>query len=145
MKNNNNINDLENINGNKNPFSVPDGYFDSFPMKMQDKIIISQQKSKPFFQVFFELKSELKYAYVFAFILLFVVGYWFIFNNVKDNVISLNPQEIVFALDEEMYNIDEYYYIEALVEMESNNMDVESNDYDVSLDDISIDDLIEEL
>src|SRR5437764_940692 len=34
--------ELDNIqNGNKNPFSVPDGYFDSLPHKIMDKIAAS--------------------------------------------------------------------------------------------------------
>jgi len=90
------MNDLEKFGpkltkvGNKNPYSVPDGYFDSLPSRVQE-YCKEQTTNAPQAKWFFVLKHQLTLAGGFCVILLIAfAGYHFAQQNGK-----INPYEKV--------------------------------------------------
>lgn len=78
----------------ENPFKVPDGYFDSFPTIISEKI--AAQNSKPGWIIFLQNVFQPKYVIamcVFAVVL--TSGIFYFIQNPK-----LNNQEILFSYDD---------------------------------------------
>ncbi len=53
---------LEKLKGNTNPFSVPKGYFDSFPTELQEKIISENREYVWIIKLFRFIKPQIAFA-----------------------------------------------------------------------------------
>jgi len=75
------INKLEEIKGSKtNPFKVPEGYFDSLPSRIQERISENKKEQSIFSRIFVVAKPQFAFAFafvVFAFISITIVKYVF--------------------------------------------------------------------
>jgi hypothetical protein len=85
------MNDLEKFGpklsevGNKNPFTVPDGYFDSLPSRVQD-YCKDYKSNDPQIKWLFTVKSQLAIAAGFCLLILIAFsGFYFIQQNGKTN------------------------------------------------------------
>jgi hypothetical protein len=131
-----------NINNNKNPFEVPDGYFDSLPGLIQNRL----EKRKGFFLSLFEIRSQQWQYKVIAisFLILLSAGLFFILSNRSSNTDQyaneIGWEDIIDNNNNLLIEFDESILIESLIAEADNN---EERSMDISSDDI-IDYLIEE-
>ncbi|MBQ0084640.1 MAG: hypothetical protein KBS65_00170 [Prevotella sp.] len=84
--------DLQKMVGNKNPFRVPEGYFDDLTQRIVSSAVNAERKEFGKTK-FFTLKRIISVA---ACVLFFVVAISFLYNkmNVGDNMLSAQDMEI---------------------------------------------------
>ncbi|GAB4277747.1 MAG: hypothetical protein Kow0068_00980 [Marinilabiliales bacterium] len=78
----------------KNPFEVPEGYFETFPDKLLNKINEEQTKKSPFNRIVSIIKPQLKLAAAFLLLAMFAfLITYFITDNQTDNLTNNNIPE----------------------------------------------------
>jgi hypothetical protein len=110
------INKLEEIKGTKaNPFNVPEGYFDSLPSRIQERISDNQREKSIFSRFFVVAKPQLAFAFafiVFVFISITIVKY--VFDNQPKMPISNGVYTRIIEVDASEYS--EQHFIEVLLD-----------------------------
>lgn len=109
----------------KNPFEVPEGYFDKFPMKIQERVSIQESFSedkRPFF--FWRPQLTLAFVVV-AFTFISYVGFNFFLN---DETKSLNAVQISELIENDYINIDDDYLLYEMLSEE--NVDLQLSNID---------------
>jgi len=123
------MDNLSKIN-KENPFKIPDGYFDKFPLQMQEKInntAISNTKLNSRFK----LQPYLAYAAVFSGLIISVYFTFDYINNqkIKQNTLTAKTTiEADFSVD---YSINENYIVDAMVSSENTNEEESYNSDDI--------------
>ena len=131
---------------NENPFSVPEGYFNSFQQRLQDRIQSEKVNSNP--ERSPAVISRLVWAGAVAavFIVAFVVS-----KNIigTGNNQPLSEDEIAYAFEQEIYDLDEAEILENLDEMIQDNDPENGYSDEIILylldEDIEIDNIVNEL
>jgi hypothetical protein len=111
------MNDLEKYGpkltevGNKNPFKVPDGYFDTLPSRVQD-YCKEQNTSTSQVKWYFAVKNQLAIAASFSFIIIVAfVGYLVIHQNGRIN--TFEKVDYIKIVEESGTEFDEIQLYEA--------------------------------
>lgn len=133
----------------KNPFSVPEGYFETFPSRMQEKIVTDQKESGWILKLFYFVKPQLALGFM-------ILGFALIAITVTDTIMTKQAQSTVgsdvytriIELDASEYS--EQQFIDILLEDEKEiikNKEQETDQYLHYLMDENIDygTLIDEL
>ncbi|PLX10652.1 MAG: hypothetical protein C0597_16450 [Marinilabiliales bacterium] len=109
---------LEKFKANsKNPFSVPKGYFDDFPSRMQDRIISEQKEYIWVIRLFRYVKPQ--FALAFMIITFAVIAYGtvnFILSNRTTNGIDNELYTRIMEVDPTEFS--EQHFLEVLFEEE---------------------------
>jgi hypothetical protein len=138
---NNTAPNLSKIKKNKQ-FKVPEGYFDTFPARMRDKI--HEMKHEGFYEKYvLNLKPYLAIAALF--IGLVVIGL-ITRNELNKSSIGTEPgrDEVAALIEDDIYNISEETIMEAIYANESTSDDADINGNDEDLTNEIIDYLIDE-
>ena len=132
----------DNINKNINPFEVPEGYFDSLPGLIQNRL----EKKKGLLSSLFEIRS-LQWQYkviAISFLIILSTGLFLIlsnrFSNTDKYANEISWEDIIDNNDNLLIEFDESTLIESLIAEAENNYE---RFLGISSDDI-IDYLIEE-
>lgn len=137
---------LKNLNGLKKetPFNVPEGYFDDFARKMQDRIAEEKSEKKSF--IFsLNIKPQVIFAYTFSIIVLIFGSLW-IMNIDKNGSISLSEDVIAEIIDDNIVSYDESIIVDAFIESGAGFSEIhEEEEYDLELDNIDLESLLNEL
>jgi hypothetical protein len=111
------MNDLEKFGpkltqvGNKNPFKVPDGYFDTLTSRVQD-YCKEQNTSTPQVKWYFAVKNQFAIAASFCFIIVMAyAGYHFIPQNSRIN--AFGKVDYIKIVEESGTEFDEVQLYEA--------------------------------
>ncbi|MCK4661232.1 MAG: hypothetical protein KAT68_00090 [Bacteroidales bacterium] len=111
-----------------NPFKAPDGYFDNFPLKMQEIITAQKEVVKPKFVLF--AKPQLAYIYAFSLIIVMVFSYTVMTNYFNNNANQLlTSDEICEIIEYDVYEYDEALFVDALLD---DDYDISDSDNDAS-------------
>lgn len=146
MKENENID--WNIKGLKkeNSFKTPDGYFDEFPMRMQKRLEM-EKKSSWSFNFSFQ-RPQMVLAYAFASLILVIGSIWFMNNiNTSTSAPFMTSDEIAQFVDNDIMGYDEYMIIDEFIKSgaDFSSIDDEISEYDISVDDIDFENILNEL
>ncbi len=110
-----------------NPFRVPDGYFESFPSRLNEKILTENLKSKP-------TRSPIVWEpYLAAAILIVIalVGGKFVLDFTRQQSALRLQAEITKTVDEELYSISEetiWEFMESDLTGSDQNSDATTNE-----------------
>lgn len=95
----------------KLPFSVPDGYFDTLPSRIQD-LCVSSQKQKPFALFLQTVRTQLALAAGFAaFVVLAYAGYFYI--QLTPTPRELSKNDYIEVVSKRISDFDEGQLVEA--------------------------------
>jgi hypothetical protein len=97
----------------QNPFAVPDGYFDEFLSRLQDKL--GEQKDAKKRSLYYSLKPYIYSVASVAAIVLAILVFYKISGNKQSETALLNS-EIALAFEDDIYDLDEMYIIENYTE-----------------------------
>ncbi|MBN2522424.1 MAG: hypothetical protein JXB24_04075 [Bacteroidales bacterium] len=97
----------------QNPFAVPDGYFDEFLSRLQDKL--GEQKDAKKRSLYYSLKPYIYSVASVAAIVLAILVFYKISGNKHSETALLNS-EIALAFEDDIYDLDEMYIIENYTE-----------------------------
>jgi len=118
---------LESLKENKtNPFQVPEGYFDSLPSRIQERIIANNKESSVFARVFLILKPQLALAFafiVFAFITVTTIEY--VLKNQPKIPVSSGIYTRIIEVDASEFN--EQHFIDVLLDENKKTDDKKKN------------------
>jgi len=107
---------LEELKGNsKNPFSVPESYFDNFPTKIQEKISNENQEPAWLTKAISYVKPQFALAFMifaFAFIAITTVNY--ILTNKTESGLNSDFYTRIIEVDASEFN--EQHFIDVLLE-----------------------------
>jgi hypothetical protein len=146
MENKENIKLKFNEMKKENNFKVPDGYFDEFPLRMQERI--DQEKKRSWNFSFSLQRSKVTLAYAFASLILVITSIWFLNNiNETQNPYLFSNEEIAQIIDTEIMAYDEAMIIDAFINSgaDFSTLDMEGEEYDISIDDIDLENILNEL
>lgn len=136
----------------KNPYRVPEGYFDSFNDRLRDKI--QSEEEKPVRNLRFMLRSNLALA---AAILAFALISYFSFRLISAGRIDQETRNLTYTefLEEEIFSLDEELLLDAYEQIDKTGSGTEesqeSEDYSeeiiqyLSAEDIDLSLIYEEL
>jgi hypothetical protein len=131
---------LENI-PKKEVFSVPEGYFDTLPGKIQARISAEKPDRQPAFVFRYKLQ------YVLPVIALLAIGlYWFAPADRADAesiIASVQTEELVAYLNDSELSTEDL--LETLDFNEQDVQDIETEVYELNLDNENLDELLEDL
>jgi len=102
---------------NKNPFSVPEGYFEDFPSRIQEKIVSETKQPNRIAQFFHVVKPQLALAFMiagFAFIAITVIDA--IMSNQVNSPVKNEVYTRIIEVDASEYS--EQQFIDILLEEE---------------------------
>lgn len=106
---------LEELKGNRtNPFSVPEGYFDEFPTKLQERIL--EEKNQNWFQktiVFIKPQLALGFMII-AFAVISITAVDYILSG-KNNS-GINQSLFTKTIEVDPYEFTEQHFIDVLLE-----------------------------
>ncbi|OFX84367.1 MAG: hypothetical protein A2W99_01215 [Bacteroidetes bacterium GWF2_33_16] len=112
------LNKLEELKGNKtNPFKVPDGYFDSLPSRIQERISSNQKEHSIFSRFLLIVKPQLALAFafvVFAFITVTTIEY--VLDKQPKIPVSTGIYTRIIEVDASEYS--EQHFIDVLLDEE---------------------------
>ena len=121
---------LEKFKANsKNPFSVPEGYFDDFPSRMQDRIISEHKEYKWILKLFRYVKPQ--FALGFMIIAFAVIAYGtvnFILSNRTTNGIDSELYTRIMEVDPTEFT--EQHFLDVLLEEERKVNDHKNDEMD---------------
>jgi hypothetical protein len=115
MKNESNLKFNHLQGGNKNPFSVPEGYFEDFPSRIQEKIVSETKQPNRIAQFFHVIKPQLALAFMmagFAFIAITVIDA--IMSNQVNSPVTNEVYTRIIEVDASEYS--EQQFIDILLE-----------------------------
>lgn len=126
----------------QHPFTAPDGYFDSLPTIITERI--TAEKEKPWLTKVFEQLLQPKFTAALAALVLAAGAWWYLGDRIQpSNEIALTYTDL--AESEFFYDLDEQLLVEELAEntsSETGNTDLENYLLENETD---IDNLINEL
>lgn len=130
----------------ENPFSVPEGYFDSFQEKLQRKI--RSEEETPARKT--AILNIPRVAWISGVAAVFIIGFVLTKGLIGlDRNQPLSQEEIAYAIEQDIYDLDEYELMETLDEMslEEESGNVYSDEIILYLldEDIEIDKIVNEL
>jgi hypothetical protein len=134
---------LQEVN-KENSFSVPKGYFDDFQKRMQERIHAEQGLKKP------EQVSRVipRIAWITAVAAIFVIGF-FVARNIigTDTSQSLSQEDIAYALEQEILELDEVVLMSNIHEMDMEQGNGYTDEVILYLidEDIELDKIVNEL
>jgi hypothetical protein len=141
---------LEELKGNnKNPFSVPEGYFDSFPQKMQERIASENTEYYWFVRLFQVIKPQFALGFmIVAFAVIAITTVNVVLTNKTDSVIDSDLYTRIIEVDASEYS--EQHFIDVLLndEKEIDKQKKEETDHYIHYlvdEDIDYGTLIDEL
>ena len=141
-------NEKLNIQGLKkeNNFKIPDGYFDEFPMRMQERLEMENKKAWNF--SFSVQRPKLVLAYAFASIIVVATSIWFL-NNMNNATQQpfMSGEEIAQIVDFDIMGYDENMIIDEFINSgaDFSALDIDNSTYDYSVDDIDLEQILNQL
>lgn len=132
---------------NKNPFSVPDGYFDSFPSKMQERILSENEEHTWFIKLFRVIKPQVALGFM---IISFAVIAITTINLIMSNRTSIEHDLYTRIIEVDASEFSEQHFLDVLLEdkKEVNNHKKDETDFYIHYlvdEDIDYGTLIDEL
>ncbi len=131
MKRNDFNNKLENNKGNnKNPFSVPEGYFENFPLELQEKIISENKEYLWIIKLFKFVKPQIAFGLMMvAFALIAVTTINLIQTNKSNSTIDTDFYSRTIEVDATEFT--EQHFIDILLDDEKkvNDHGLEDSDF----------------
>ena len=122
---------LEELKGNnKNPFSVPEGYFDSFPQKLQERINSESAEYYWFARIFQVIKPQFALGFmIIAFAVIAITTVNIVLSDKTESVIDSDLYTRIIEVDASEFS--EQHYIDVLVndEKEIEEQKQEETDY----------------
>ncbi len=118
----NKFKDLEELKGNsKNPFSVPEGYFEAFPTKMQERITSDKQEYSWAIRFFKYVKPQFALGFmIIAFAVIAITTVDFILNN-RSNGIDSDLYTRIMEVDASEFS--EQHFIDVILEEDKKKVD----------------------
>ncbi len=115
------LNQLDKIKeNNPNPFEVPEGYFESLPSRIQDRIIADGEKQPVFKNILVVLKPQLAFAAAFIGIaLLSIVTLEYVFKDKTTLPVSNGVYTRIIEVDASEYS--EQHFIDVLLDENKQN------------------------
>ncbi|MGE0088884.1 MAG: hypothetical protein AB7S50_05340 [Bacteroidales bacterium] len=111
---------------NSNPFEVPDGYFDSLPSRIQNKIIADSEKQPVFKKILVVLKPQLAFAAAFIGIaLLSIVTLEYIFKDKATLPVTNGVYTRIIEVDASEFS--EQHFIDVLLDENKQNTEEKNN------------------
>lgn len=110
---------LEELKGsNKNPFSVPEGYFEAFPTKMQERILTENKEYAWAIKLFKFVKPQFALGFmIIAFAIISITTVNFILSNRNSDIKSELYTRII---EVDAYEFSEQHFLEVLFEDKKN-------------------------
>lgn len=110
------LNKLNELKGSKNnPFKVPEGYFDTLPSRIQEKVTGQQKEENIFSRILVFVKPQLALAFafmVFAFITVTTIEY--VLDNQSKMPVTEGVYTRIIEVDASEYS--EQHFIEVLLD-----------------------------
>jgi len=98
-----------------NPFSVPDGYFNEFPSKIQEKIASENKEQSWFSRTFQYMKPQFALGFmIIAFAVTSITIFNFILSN--KNKPRLNKELFTRTIEVDTYEFTEQHFIDVLLD-----------------------------
>ena len=109
---------LEELKGNTmNPFSVPDGYFENFPSKMQEKISSEQQEPSWVLKIMHYVKPQFALGFmIVAFAVISITTVNYILSTRNES--GLNSDLYTRIIEVDASEFTEQHFIDVLLEDE---------------------------
>lgn len=107
---------LEELKENSiNPFSVPDGYFDEFPSRIQEKVTSKAKEQNWFFKTVQYIKPQLVLGFmIIAFAITSISVFDFILSN-RDKA-DINTELFTRTIEVDPYEFTEQHFIDVLLD-----------------------------
>jgi hypothetical protein len=107
---------LEGLKGNSiNPFSVPDGYFDEFPSRIQEKVTSETKELNWLFKTVLYIKPQLVLGFmIIAFAITSISVFDFILSN-RDKA-DINKGLFTRTIEVDPYEFTEQHFIDVLLD-----------------------------
>ena len=122
---------LEELKGNnKNPFSVPEGYFDSFPQRIQEKISSESTEHYWVTRIFQVVKPQFALGFmIIAFAVIAITTINIVLSDKTESVIDSDLYTRIIEVDASEFS--EQHYIDVLIndEKEIEEQKQEETDY----------------
>jgi|SRR6056297_768487 len=112
-----------------NPFSVPEGYFENFPSRIQEKIVSDQKETNWIIQLYHVIKPQLALGFIiagFAFIAITAIDT--IMSNRVKSPVSNEAYTRIIEVDASEYS--EQQFIDILIEDEKKSTEEEKEETD---------------
>ena len=129
MKNKSKINIKDLQEEKNNPFSVPEGYFENFPSRIQEKIVSDQKETNWIIQLYHVIKPQLALGFIiagFAFIAITAIDT--IMSNRVKSPVSNEAYTRIIEVDASEYS--EQQFIDILIEDEKKSTEEEKEETD---------------
>lgn len=130
----------------QNSFTTPDGYFNEFPLRMQE--LLGKKQEKGFSFTFSVQRPKLILAYALASLAILISSIW-VLNNINNSnqKLLISNEEIAQIIDYEIMGYDEFMIIDEFIESgaDFSNLDKEISEYDFSVEDIDLENILNEL
>lgn len=108
---------LDELNGNNNPFSVPDGYFETFPTRIQERIISDQKRFTWAIKLFRLIKPQFALGFIIiAFTIIAITSVDFILSKNAGSVIDSDLYTRIIEVDASDFS--EQHFIDVLLDDE---------------------------
>lgn len=122
-----NFKNLEELKGNnKNPFAVPEGYFEAFPTKMQEKVISDSKEQSWVARFFNYAKPQFALGFmIVVFALIAITSVDYIMNNRSNNIDSELYTRI---MEVDASEFSEEHFIDVLMEDDKRKLDNHKNE-----------------
>jgi hypothetical protein len=107
---------LEELKGDSmNPFSVPDGYFDELPSRIQEKVTSETKEQNWFFKTVQYIKPQLVLGFmIIAFAITSISVFDFILSN-RDKA-DINKELFTRTIEVDPYEFTEQHFIDVLLD-----------------------------
>ena len=115
MQENNNIEPQLNKASKNNPFAVPDGYFDSFPQRLQQRLQTEKKPGISFTERVWEVMRP-QFALAAAIAVFAILGYFVFMTFIQTETELLSNDAIAEYIEYYHYEFDEYHMISLLEE-----------------------------
>lgn len=114
---------------NKNPFSVPEGYFENFPSRIQEKIVSETREPNRIKQFFHVVKPQLALGFMIAgFALIAITAIDTIMSNRVKSSVSNEVYTRIIEVDASEYS--EQQFIDILLEEEKKSFEQQKEETD---------------
>lgn len=114
---------LEELKGNSvNPFSVPDGYFENFPTRMQEKISVEKKEPLWILSIIQYVKPQLALGFmIIAFGVISFTAVNYILNNRSESGLGNDFYTRILEVDASEFS--EEHFIDVLLEDKKENLE----------------------
>ncbi|HKL08004.1 MAG TPA: hypothetical protein VJ896_04465 [Bacteroidales bacterium] len=114
---------------NKNPFSVPEGYFENFPSRIQEKIVSETRETNRIKQLFHVIKPQLALGFmIVGFALIAITAIDTIMSNRVKSSVSNEVYTRIIEVDASEYS--EQQFIDILLEEEKKSNEQQKEETD---------------